>query len=259
VALSRFGAGSRGGPATDKGERIYAIGDVHGRLDLLTMMFDRIGAHTGARAPARSTHVVMIGDLIDRGPDSAGVLRYLFRLQARSSTLLVLRGNHEELMLRALAGEPGMMRAWIRTGGDATLRSFGVEPPVDDSETLPAINALLAAMPSGMLEWLRGLPMTARSGDYLFCHAGIRPGVPIKRQSRDDLLWIRGDFLEDDTDHGVIVVHGHSISADVDARPNRIGIDTGAYRTGRLTALCLDNNEVDVLSVEADPSVASAA
>lgn len=239
------------GARTDRGERIYAIGDIHGRLDLLRTLLDQIERHLDSSPQSPSVHVVLLGDLIDRGADSAGVLRFLHGVQKRTDLLVVLKGNHEELMLRVLDGEPGMMRAWMRMGGAATLRSFGIEPPEADEDLLAATKALAAAVPRDVVDWLRGLPLTARSGDYLFCHAGIRPGVPIKRQARDDLLWIREEFLNDLTDHGVVVVHGHSISSEVEVRPNRIGIDTGAYRTGVLTALCLDQAEREILTVGA--------
>lgn len=247
VALGRTGLFASKAPATARGDRIYVVGDVHGRLDLMRALFDKIEAHLATLPRARTVHVVLLGDLVDRGPDSAGVLKFVFDVQKRSDFLIVLKGNHEEMMLRVIDGEPGLMRAWLRTGGDATLRSFGIEPPVADEDLLPATRKIAAAIPGDMLEWLRALPLTAQSGDYLFCHAGIRPGVAINRQSRDDLLWIRREFLEDDTDHGLVIVHGHSISREVEMRRNRIGIDTGAYQTGVLTGLYLEDDIREVL------------
>lgn len=242
-------------PSTAEGERIYAIGDIHGRLDLLKDLIERIEAHSANLPQARSVHIIVLGDLVDRGPSSAEVLRYLHGVQKTTGRLIVLQGNHEELMLRALAGEPGMLRAWMRIGGTATLRSFGLQPPQREDDQRAAVNDILKAIPSNLIEWIRNLPLTARSGDYLFCHAGIRPGVALKRQKRADLLWIRDEFLEDPQDHGVMVVHGHSVSTDVEMRGNRIGIDTGAYRTGILTALYLEGEDRQIISTPAPPEL----
>lgn len=251
VALGRTGWFASKVPATARGDRIYVVGDVHGRLDLIRALFAKIAAHLKTLPRARTVHVVLLGDLVDRGPDSAGVLKFVFDLQKRSDSLIVLKGNHEEMMLRAIDGEPGLMAAWLRSGGDATFRSFGIEPPIGDEDLLPATRKIAATVPGEMLDWLRALPLTAKSGDYLFCHAGIRPGIAINRQSRDDLLWIRREFLEDDTDHGLVIVHGHSVSREVEMRHNRIGIDTGAYRTGVLTGLYLEDYLREVLSTGA--------
>lgn len=236
-------------PATNAGARVYAIGDVHGRFDLLTAMLERIAVHAATLDEVVDTRIVILGDMIDRGPDSALVVEHLHSLQQHDERIVILLGNHEELMLRAMADEPGLMRAWIRAGGDSTLLSFGVEPPRNADDVNRCASDLRLAMPMSWIEWMGTLPLTARSGDYLFCHAGIRPGVAIKRQRRGDLLWIRDEFLEDDRDHGVVVVHGHSISEDVEDRGNRIGIDTGAYRSGVLTALYLEGEARDVLTV----------
>jgi serine/threonine protein phosphatase 1 len=243
--------------ATDKGERIYAIGDVHGCYDQLRELLAMIEAHNATLPPCRSLHVILLGDLVDRGPASAEVLRFLHNVQQRTDRIIVLQGNHEELMLKALDGEPGMLRAWMRIGGDATLRSFGIEPPPKDMDPREALETVRAAVPAEWVTWLRALPLTARSGDYLFCHAGIRPGVPLKRQTRADLLWIRDEFLEDEeTRHEVMVVHGHSIAAEVEMRTSRIGIDTGAYRTGVLTALCLEGSRREILATGAASAAA---
>ncbi|MFZ2994701.1 metallophosphoesterase family protein [Sphingobium sp.] len=260
MALGRAALITNKPPSTQRGERIYVVGDVHGRVDLMRALFERIENHLSALPGNRTVHLVLLGDLIDRGPDSAGVLRFLYNAQKHTDMLVILRGNHEDMMLRAIEGEPGVMRAWMRMGGDATLRSFGIEPPESDADIMPAARALATAIPRPMLDWLRSLPLTAQSGDYLFCHAGIRPGVAIKRQSREDLLWIREEFLSDTTNHGVVVVHGHSIATKVEMRPNRIGIDTGAYRTGVLTALYLEDAVREIIAVgpaDAAPAVQS--
>ncbi|WP_336964203.1 metallophosphoesterase family protein [Sphingobium aquiterrae] len=236
-------------PATQPGMRVYAIGDIHGRFDLLTDLLERIEQHAFAQPDPADTRIVILGDMIDRGPDSAAVVAHLHAMQQQDDRLVVLLGNHEELMLRAMTDEPGVMRAWVRAGGDATLLSFGVAPPHDADDIDRCAADLRQAVPMDRIEWMGGLPLTARSGDYLFCHAGIRPGVAIKRQRRGDLLWIRDEFLEDERDHGVVVVHGHSISEGVEDRGNRIGIDTGAYRSGMLTGLYLEGGTREVLTV----------
>jgi serine/threonine protein phosphatase 1 len=235
--------------AAGKNERIYAIGDIHGRADLLRWLLDEIGDHVAAQTVPASTYVVVIGDLIDRGPESAEVLRLLQNAQSHTDRLVVLLGNHEQLMLRALEGDRQTFSTWMRVGGIQTLESFGLDSSILEVPFERAIADIRAAVPREILEWLNSLPLTARSGDYLFCHAGVRPGVPINRQDREDLLWIRHEFLNDESDHGAVVVHGHSISSDVQVRSNRIGIDTGAYRTGVLTAVYLERTDRKIISV----------
>ncbi len=243
-------AGKKWQPSVKEGDRIYAIGDIHGRYDLLRDLLGQIEAHSAALAKPERTFLVILGDMIDRGMHSAEVLNYLFNVRRHSAGLIVLMGNHEELMLRSLQKEPGVMRAWLRIGGDATLRSFGIDPKEAEKDPYEVARKLERKIPEEDLEWLRSLPVMARSGDYLFCHAGIRPGVSLSKQSRTDLLWIRDEFLDDPTPSGAIVVHGHSISADVQIKSNRIGIDTGAYRTGVLTALYLEGTRRGILSTE---------
>jgi serine/threonine protein phosphatase 1 len=236
-------------PSTQAGERLYAIGDVHGRYDLLRDLLDRLEEHSAALPPAASTHVILLGDLVDRGPDSASVLRFLYNSQQRTDRLVVLLGNHEELMLRALDGEKGMLRAWMRVGGRETMKSFGVTPPTKEESSAVATQQLIEAIPAEWVEWMRGFPLTAKSGDYMFCHAGIRPGIALRRQARADLLWIRDEFLlDDESDHGAMIIHGHSISHEVEMRSNRIGIDTGAFSSGVLTALYLEGERREIIS-----------
>ena len=250
VMLKLFGSGrsARGLPATEAGERVYAIGDVHGRLDLLRDVLRRIDDHSAGLPPAEATHIILLGDLIDRGSQSREVLRFVHSIQQKTDGIVALLGNHEELMLKAIDKMPGALDAWMRMGGRATVRSFDLEPPAPEESSRDYADRLRAAVPAELLEWMRTLPLTASSGSYMFCHAGIRPGVPLRRQARTDLLWIRKEFLDDDTSHGKVVVHGHSIAADVEMRPNRIGIDTGAYRTGVLTALYLEGTEREIIA-----------
>ncbi|RZL85502.1 MAG: serine/threonine protein phosphatase [Sphingomonas sp.] len=236
-------------PSTDSGERIYAIGDIHGRYDLLQILIERIGEHSRALPPVQSLYIVLVGDLVDRGPQSAEVLAMLHDLQQRNSDVIVLLGNHEEAMLQALDGDIGALHRWLAVGGDATLASFGIAPRHPDQDARDYLMAARRSVPKALLAWLRHLPLTARSGDYYFVHAGVRPGVALDRQVREDMLWIRDDFLHDDRDFGAVVVHGHSITPEVDIRPNRICIDTGAYRTGLLSAICLEGEKQDILTV----------
>lgn len=249
MALSLFRKSHIKRPSTARNERIYAVGDVHGRYDLLKQLMSAIEAHHDRLPPTDTTYVVFLGDLVDRGPDTALVLEHLFESSRKNSNIIILRGNHEDMMLRSLAREPGMLRAWMRIGGRATMRSFGLEPPDPDSDPGAFFESADRRIPSRLMDWLNSLPLSAKSGDYFFCHAGVRPGVALARQKRSDMLWIRDDFLKSDVPHGAIVVHGHSVSLEVESRPNRIGIDTGAYRTGVLTALYLEATDRELLTV----------
>jgi serine/threonine protein phosphatase 1 len=167
--------------------------------------------------------------------------------------LMILLGNHEEMLLRALAGDEATARGWMRVGGAETVKSFGLAPLVEGEDAVPWVAALRKAVPAAQAEWIATWPLTARSGDYLFVHAGVRPGVPLKRQVRPHFLWGHEAFLEDTRDHGAVIVHGHTIIPEVDIRSNRIGIDTGAYNSNRLSAICLDGAAQTVLTVSSQP------
>lgn len=222
---------------------MYAIGDIHGRLDLLDELLARIGADNRAREPAKVT-VVFLGDLIDRGPHSAQVIERLRTWQPTDAGVVFLCGNHEEVLLRVLAGEPAILPDWLKFGGAECLASYGLDPgELADCEEGEAIAAIRAAVPAEHRAFLKGFADTFRFGDYLFVHAGIRPGLDVAAQAQKDLRWIRHPFLDDRSDHGFVVVHGHTISDGVEERPNRIGIDTGAYRSGVLTALAIEGTE----------------
>lgn len=221
------------------GRRVYAIGDIHGRLDLFDQLIARIDADRAEGRPL----VILLGDYIDRGPGSAEMLERLSSGALPAwADWICLKGNHEQAMLEALAvGGNRMMERWRNFGGRDTMRSYRVPSPLSFGDDMDALRAdLQERVPQRHLDWLRGLPLSHRVGDYLFVHAGIRPGIAFDAQAPVDLMWIREEFLASRVDHGCIVVHGHSIKAAVDERPNRIGIDTGAYKSGRLTALALD-------------------
>jgi len=240
--LARIFGGStdRPAPRGADGYRAYAVGDVHGRLDLLDRLLARIEADIAARGPAQNM-VVFLGDLIDRGPQSAGVIERLRTWQPSDATAIFLCGNHEEIFLRVLGGEPAVLADWMRFGGAECLASYGLSPEaLGEMSEAEALAEIKAAVPPQHQEFLATFADTFRFGDYLFVHAGIRPGLDVAAQSKKDLRWIREQFLDDPTDHGYVVVHGHTISAGVEERANRIGIDTGAYRTGRLTAVAIE-------------------
>jgi serine/threonine protein phosphatase 1 len=231
-------------PRIPAGTRVYAIGDVHGRLDLLEELVATIRADNSGR-PAAEVWFILLGDIIDRGPDSAAIVSRCMAFTARTDRFVVLRGNHEAMMADAIGGNLLALSLWLRHGGGPALLSWGVPQAVVDAGASPELlRAARDHVPAEVVEWLAALPLTWGLGDYLFVHAGIRPGCALAEQKTEDLLWIRKEFLESDEDGGFVVVHGHSISDDgVVVRPNRIGIDTGAYRTNVLTALALEGVE----------------
>jgi len=227
---------------TPPGTRIYAIGDIHGRLDLLSELHRMILDDAMWHAAARQL-VVYLGDYVDRGPDSAAVLDLLLDRPLAGFEIVHLLGNHEDSLARFL-DDIDVGPAWLRYGGVATLASYGVEvrPDLrsDEAELLRLQSAARRSVPGRHLDFINTMSLMHAEGGYAFVHAGIRPGVAFDRQSRDDLLWIRDEFLQSKADHGKVVVHGHTIYDSPDVQSNRIGIDTGAFFSGRLTCLVLD-------------------
>ena len=229
-------------PPLKPGRRVYAIGDVHGCAKQLNRLLKRIDADLdgyGGKA-----HLVFLGDYIDRGPDSAGVVERLVAGDLPGMKQHFLVGNHEIAMLEALEGKA---LGWLAYGGIQTLESYGV-----DKKALfntPSVKKLIARhVPDTHLDFFRSLKVSKKIGDYLFVHAGIRPGVPLSEQKDRDLIWIRDDFLKSKKDHGVIVVHGHTVSDKPQRKKNRIGVDTGCYASGTLTAVRLEEDRVDFLT-----------
>ena len=226
-----------------RGYRAYVVGDVHGRLDLLEELLAKIHAEL-QRQPVPKTLLVFVGDLIDRGPNSAQVIDRLRTYRRTGIRPVFLLGNHEEVLLRILRGEAELITKWRWFGGSECLESYGVDAEalgrLSDDDALAVVRS---AIPDEHVEFLESFVDSCRFGDFLFVHAGIRPGIDLDRQQQSDLRWIREPFLHDDTDHGFIVVHGHTISEQVDECSNRVGIDTGAYRTGVLTALAIEGTE----------------
>lgn len=228
------------------GTRVYAIGDIHGRADLLARLLDMIGDDAEAADPARRV-LICLGDYIDRGLESRQVIDMLLDKPFEGFETVFLRGNHEQALLDFL-GDKSFGPSWFAFGGDATLYSYDVRyaADLDRRERLDVAHRdFTQRLPPRHLAFLQALPYCHVEGDYFFVHAGIQPGTPLDRQTAKDMLWIRDPFLDSTADHGKIIVHGHTILTDVtepDIRANRIGIDTGAYDSGRLTALVVEGD-----------------
>jgi serine/threonine protein phosphatase 1 len=236
-------------PRVPDGERIYAVGDIHGRADLLERLHRTIEEDASSQPDIR-VKVVYLGDYIDRGHDSKAVLDLLVEQPLAGVTSIYLKGNHEDALLRFLEDKSNGPR-WFAIGGNATALSYGVRIPstLPPSERLDHVwRELHERICEAHLDFLWGLQLAFRAGDYFFAHAGIKPGRPLDEQHPLDLMWIRGEFLRSRKDHQVIVVHGHSPKPSVDVRPNRIGIDTLAYATNVLTCLVLEGDTRRFLS-----------
>lgn len=228
-------------PRGAEGRRAYVVGDIHGRLDLLEQLLVGIEADVAASGHKRRAALIFLGDLIDRGPSSAQVLERLRTFRHRRLEPVFLLGNHEEVLLRIIDGESTLIASWLEFGGTECLLSYGCDASrLAELGADQALAAVRAAIPKEHVDFLRSFADTCRFGDYLCVHAGIRPGLDLDCQNLLDFRWIREPFLDDDSDHGFVVVHGHTISDTVEQRSNRIGIDTGAYRSGALTALIID-------------------
>jgi serine/threonine protein phosphatase 1 len=227
--------------------RIYAVGDVHGRDDALIALFTRIDEDLKVQ-PSTEPIEVFLGDYIDRGPHSRQVLDLLIS-RRRHRNIVFLKGNHEECASYAL-NDPSMLSEWKHIGGISTLLSYGVEHArwEQGSEAQRDIaSAFRQALPDNHYDFLQALALSFSCGDFFFVHAGVRPGIPLWRQSQRDLLWIRDDFLLHEEDFGKVIVHGHTPTQKPDVRPNRINIDTGAYATGRLTCIVLEGDQIRFL------------
>jgi serine/threonine protein phosphatase 1 len=226
-------------PKVPEGVRIYAVGDVHGRADLLHQKLSRVDADLATYPHCRPLQI-FLGDYIDRGPHSRAVLDLLIS-RARTHAVVCLEGNHESYF-RTFLQDPDVLVAWRKCGGLETLRSYGLSPSFnpDRGERAELSRALDAALPTSHRRFLTNLVPCFECGDFLFVHAGVKPGVPLTRQREEDLLWIREDFLLCEEGFSKIVVHGHSPVREPDIRSNRINIDTGAYATGRLTCFIIE-------------------
>jgi serine/threonine protein phosphatase 1 len=233
------------------GTRLYAVGDIHGRDDLLARLVDQIRHDADSAAPGTRRVVIYVGDYIDRGMESRQVIDRLMHAAPEGFESVHLLGNHEEAFLDFLDGAP-IAFDWFRYGGLETLHSYNVPVPRRAARPVDMEDArrrALAAVPPSHVAFLRGCKLWHAEGDYVFVHAGVRPGVPFERQEAADLLWIRDTFLTSRADHGgKVIVHGHTICEQPEVRPNRINIDTGAYATGRLTCLVLESDTRRFLS-----------
>jgi calcineurin-like phosphoesterase family protein len=232
-------------PKLPSGSRVYAVGDVHGRADLLQEVFVKIDRHRDAH-PIANTHEIMLGDYIDRGPSSSDVIELLSR-RVHGGTIC-LKGNHESFLLEFLRN-PTILNAWQHCGGLETLMSYGLQPSTnhssEDQECLAA--ALAERLPAHHYGFLIALPLSFTLGDYFFVHAGVRPGVALAKQRDEDLLWIRKDFLRYEGSFGKFVVHGHTPVSEPEIRNNRINIDTGAFASGRLTCAVFEDDQISFL------------
>jgi serine/threonine protein phosphatase 1 len=225
-------------PAVPAGQRVYAVGDIHGRCDLFAALLAAIEDDDSASIPAETT-VVLLGDLVDRGPDSAGVIALARDWQSRRR-VRILGGNHEEMFLRGF-DEIEIFRHFLRHGGRETVLSYGVDRASFLQATLEEAQRLMRdAVPREDIAFLESFEDMVTIGDYLFVHAGIDPRVPLDEQNGRDLRWIREPFLSHSDSYGPVVVHGHTICDAPEDCGNRIGIDTGAFMSGRLTALVLE-------------------
>jgi serine/threonine protein phosphatase 1 len=229
--------------AISKGERIYAVGDIHGRLDLLDRLLRSVEEDSCRRASA-TTRLVFLGDLVNRGAESKGVVERLLAISESETESIFLKGNHEEILVGAYRGDRRLAGLLHRVGGRETLMSYGVSPEEYDHADLGELTRLMQAhIPETHMRFLDRFRKWYVNGDYLFVHAGIRPGLPLEQQKESDLRWIRREFIESKQDHGRMIIHGHSICEEIDEQSNRIGIDTGAYASGRLTAIGLEATE----------------
>jgi serine/threonine protein phosphatase 1 len=244
-------------PNLPAGQRVYAIGDIHGRRDLFDRLIAAIEADEAGRVPAETT-IILLGDLVDRGPDSAGVIAAARALAARRA-VRILCGNHEEMFLRSF-DEIDILRHFLRFGGRETILSYPLDVTQWNAATLELGQAMMRQIvPESDLEFIRTFEDWIVIGDYCFVHAGIAPGVPMADQKPGDLRWIREPFLSHVGDHGFVVVHGHTIADEPEIRRNRIGIDTGAYASGKLTALALEGESRWLLTADLTEDAAAPA
>lgn len=241
--------------AVPAGLRVYAVGDIHGRLDLLDDLLERIELDDDGRNPAE-TLVIFLGDLIDRGPESAQVVQRLLELSQRSGQVRFLLGNHEEVFLKALAGEKGAMPFFLKIGGKETVLSYGVTEDAYRRASYEELTEQLQQLvPQSHIDFLNAFEDLIELGDYAFVHAGIQPDLPLAQQAPGALRWIREEFLGHHGPLEKVVVHGHTIADDVVERRWRIGIDTGAFSSGKLTAMAFENEARWVLQTSGNVRV----
>lgn len=243
-------------PRVPEGVRVYAIGDVHGRLDLLRQLETLIVEDAGKQPAGYRKLLVYLGDYVDRGFESRQVIEHLVAPPPDDFDRVMLLGNHDQWLRSFVEGEP-VGESWLRFGGDATLLSYGVPLAFDQPEEARltiAQTALASRMPESHRTLLASLELMVAMGDYLFCHAGIRPGVPLDKQVEHDVIWIREPFLSWQGECGKVVVHGHTVEDIPVVRRNRIGVDTGACYNGNLSCVVLDGSDYRFLATGSLPT-----
>ena len=233
-------------PSLPAGQRIYAFGDIHGRLDLLERLMSRVDTDI-LRRPATRPILVFLGDYVDRGPCSRETLDWLLQRKELNECIF-LKGNHEQILVNCL-DKPRVFDQWLRLGGVETLASYGIScgRPTNRAKVVELQDAFHRALPRAHLKFFREQQLSFYLGDFFFAHAGVKPNVELSRQKEADLLWIREEFLTSKEDFGKIIVHGHTPTHEIEVRPNRINIDTGAYATGRLTCLVIDGSSLSFI------------
>lgn len=237
-----------------EGRRVYAVGDIHGRADLLEKMHEIIAADAKAHSH-KDLLMVYLGDYLDRGPYVRETIDLLLTGRPRGFESVHLMGNHEQILLNFLK-KPDILSMWLGVGGLSTLMSYGLKPP---GSGFTAENAhdlcdeLQEKMPREHLDFITNLRPSHQVGDCMFVHAGIRPHVAMEEQNPEDFYWIRDEFLNSEFDHGKLIIHGHTISENIQQHSNRIGVDTGAYATGILSCAVLEDRKVDFLSTQPSP------
>jgi len=231
--------------------RIYAIGDIHGRLDLLNELLARISSDIALRPTVRPLYV-FLGDYIDRGSASCETIDRLIE-HGKTHESVFLKGNHELIAIKCLS-DRGLFDQWLRLGGLETLVSYGVpaETLANGKQIAELQSAFHGALPQAHFRFFRDLKNSFECGDFFFAHAGVKPNVELSRQKENDLLWIRGEFLTSKDDFGKIIVHGHTPTREIEVGPNRINIDTGAFATGCLSCLVLEGQELSVIDTSFD-------
>lgn len=255
-----FGRKTPEAPPSTEGRLAYAVGDIHGRLDAFDALLQVIAQDVLASQPTQRPMLILLGDYVDRGPASAQVVERILRLAEEPAfEVRALKGNHEEALLQ-FRDEPGFGQTWVEHGGAATLASYGVQPPAtrtDPDAWETARVAFREALPASHTAFYEGLEIMITVGDYAFVHAGVRPGVPLDRQMERDLLWIRAEFLQSTAKFEKVIVHGHTPMEEPQViAGRRIGVDTGAYATGLLTAVRLDDDGHRILQGRAVRSAA---
>jgi serine/threonine protein phosphatase 1 len=238
-------------PSLPAGLRIYAVGDVHGCLDLLDELLTRIRADIALRPTIRSVFV-FLGDYVDRGPSSRETIDRLIEHGETSETVF-LKGNHEQIAIKCLS-DRNLFDQWMRLGGLETLMSYGVplEALANTKQIAELQSAFHSALPQMHFRFFRDLQSSFACGDFFFVHAGVKPGVKLAHQKESDLLWIREEFLSSNDDFGKIIVHGHTPNSEIEVGPNRINIDTGAFASGRLTCLVIEGGSLSVIDTSHD-------